>query len=102
MYKIRFTGRFRKDYNIICKRGYDLNLLKAVIRKLTINGQVPEKFCSHKLSGKYKDSWECHIKPDWLLIWDINEEESEIWLVRTGTHYEPQIIHELHKLTQIL
>ncbi len=42
MYKIRFTGRFRKDYNIICKRGYDLNLLKAVIRKLTINGQVPE------------------------------------------------------------
>jgi len=47
---------------------------------------MPENFHPHKLSGNYKDSWECHIKPDWLLIWNINEKESEIWLVRTGTH----------------
>jgi mRNA interferase YafQ len=49
-------------------------------------GTLPKKFLPHKLSGQYKDNWECHIKPDWLLIWNIDDQANEIWLVRTGTH----------------
>jgi mRNA interferase YafQ len=60
--------------------------LKDVIRRLAETGTLPKKFLPHKLSGQYKDNWECHIEPDWLLIWNIDDQTNEIWLVRTGTH----------------
>ena len=86
MFEIHYTTKFKKDYKTIKRRGYQLNLLKDVIGKLAETGTLPKKFIPHKLSGQYQDNWECHIKPDWLLIWNIDYETNEIWLVRTGTH----------------
>jgi mRNA interferase YafQ len=86
MFEIHYTNKFKKDYKTITRRDYQLELLKDVIRRLAKNGTLPKKFLSHPLSGKYKDAWECHIKPDWLLIWSVDYQTDEIWLVRTGTH----------------
>ena len=86
MFEIHYTTKFKKDYKTITRRGYQLELLKDVIRRLAKNGTLPKKFLPHPLTGEYKDTWECHIKPDWLLIWDIDYQTNEIWLVRTGTH----------------
>ena len=86
MYQINFTTKFKKDFKVISKRNYDLQLLKQIIGLLSETGSVPEKYNSHKLKGKYNDNMECHIQPDWLMIWIIDEKSNEIWLVRTGTH----------------
>ncbi|MFW6310290.1 MAG: type II toxin-antitoxin system YafQ family toxin [Prolixibacteraceae bacterium] len=86
MFRIRYTSRFKKDYKIIQKRKYDLDLLKSTIWLLIDNKSLPKKYNPHKLSGIYADCWECHIRPDWLLIWQVDEKNKEIWLVRTGTH----------------
>lgn len=82
MYEIHYTTRFMKDFKVISKRNYDLRLLKQIITLLTETGIVPEKYNPHQLKGKYSDSMECHIQPDWLLIWIIDEENNEIWLIR--------------------
>lgn len=86
MYKIFYTSKFKKDYKTVQKRKYNLELLREVTILLIQNGELPQKYKPHKLSGKYTDCWECHIKPDWLLIWTVDNEKSEIWLTRTGTH----------------
>jgi mRNA interferase YafQ len=86
MYQIHYTTKFKKDFKVIAKRNYDLRLLKQVITVLAETGTVPSKYLPHKLKGKYNDSWECHILPDWLLIWIIDEQNNEIWLIRTGSH----------------
>jgi len=86
MFQINYTTKFKKDFKVISKRNYDLKLLKQIIALLTETGTVPEKYLPHKLKGKYNDNMECHIQPDWLLIWIVDEENNEIWLVRTGTH----------------
>jgi mRNA interferase YafQ len=86
MFEIHYTTKFKKDYKTIKRREYQLSLLKEVIPRLAETGTLPKKFIPHKLSGQYQDNWECHIKPDWLLIWNIDFENNEIWLVRTGTH----------------
>lgn len=86
MFKIFYTSKFKKDFKVVSKRKYDLVLLKQIIIELTNSGTVPEKHQPHPLKGKYKDNWECHIQPDWLLIWFVDKQENEIWLVRTGTH----------------
>ena len=57
-----------------------------IVASLIETGAVPEKHLPHKLTGNYGGDMECHIKPDWLLIWNIDELNNEIWLVRTGTH----------------
>ena len=86
MFQINYTTKFKKDFKVISKRKYDLSLLRQIVILLTETGTVPEKYLSHKLKGKYNDSLECHILPDWLLIWTIDEQNNEIWLIRTGTH----------------
>jgi mRNA interferase YafQ len=86
MYKIYTTNRFEKDLKLCKKRNYDLNLLKGVIDLLQIDGKLPEKYKSHKLSGNYADCWECHIKSDWLLVWKQNDEELTLLFTNTGTH----------------
>ena len=86
MYKIYTTNRFEKDLKLCKKRNYDLNLLKKVIDLLQIDGKLPVKYKSHKLSGNYADCWECHIKSDWLLVWKQNEEELTLLFTNTGTH----------------
>ena len=86
MYKIYTTNRFEKDLKLCKKRNYDLNLLKDVIDLLQINGKLPIKYKSHKLSGDYTDCWECQIKSDWLLVWKQNDDELTLLFTNTGTH----------------
>lgn len=85
MFSFSYTGRFKKDMELIKKRNYNLSLIKTVFEYLAAKGTVPASYKPHKLSGKYTDCIECHIKPDWLLIWRFNS-STEISLVRTGTH----------------
>ena len=86
MYQLSTTKQFEKDYKLCKKRQYDMQILHNIFSALEINGSLPSKYKTHKLTGNYKGFWECHIKPDWLLIWLFNEDERQIQLVRTGTH----------------
>ena len=86
MYHINYISKFKKDYKVISKRKYDLSLLKLIIEQLIEEGITQDTYLPHKLRGKYNGDWECHILPDWLLIWMIDRQNNEIWLIRTGTH----------------
>ncbi len=86
MYSLVYTSRFKKDIRLCKKRNYNFSELKLVIEILEITGKLPEKYKPHTLSGNFSKHWECHIKPDWLLIWLQNNDSKEITLVRTGTH----------------
>ena len=60
-------------------------LLKEVIRILSEEGKLPPTYHAHTLQGKYKDLWECHIQPDWLLVWEQNDKEFILYFLSTGT-----------------
>jgi mRNA interferase YafQ len=81
-----FTSRFKKDYKRILKQGKDESKFEALITKLINNEPLEDKYKDHKLSGQFKNCRECHIEPDWLLIYKTTE--SEIILIRTGSHSE--------------
>ncbi len=85
-YKIKSSRKFDKDLRKIQKRGYDLNLIKSVIRKLANGERLPEKNKDHILLGNYKGCRECHITPDWLLVYELLNDELILYLTRTGTH----------------
>ena len=86
MYKIRPSAKFQKDLKRIQKRGYDITLLKDVLN-LLVNGKIlPIKYKDHNLSGNFKGCRECHITSDWLLIYEISDDELILYLTRTGTH----------------
>ena len=86
MLNIVLSNQFKKDLKQISKRGYDLTLLDDVVNKLASSEKLDEHFQDHTLSGNYVGYRECHIKPDWLLIYRINESELYLFLSRTGTH----------------
>ena len=86
MYKITTTRRFEKDVLLCKKRGLDLMLLKEAMSILAKDGKLPAKYKSHKLTGDYVGCWECHIKPDWLLVWQQNDKELILLFINTGTH----------------
>lgn len=86
MYKLKFTNAFKKNYKIILKRGYDISLLNEVISKLKNELKLDEKYHDHILNGKFKGFHECHIKPDWLLIYLIEDDILTLTLTNTGTH----------------
>ena len=86
MYKVKQTGRFRKDYKLAYKRGYDLNLLEETIRQLASGTPLPAKYKDHSLRGDWLDHRECHITADWLLIYKIEEDMLVLTLTNTGTH----------------
>lgn len=86
MYKIVTTGKFKKDLKLAKKRGYNLSLLSVVVDMLAAGNPLPEKYKDHNLSGNYAGCRECHITPDWLLIYEIEEDELILYLTRTGTH----------------
>lgn len=86
MYDLEYSGQLKKDLKLMNKRGVNLNDLRKVLDYLIIEGQVPISFKPHILSGKYKGVWECHINPDWLLVYDINNSIKLVRLVRTGSH----------------
>ena len=80
------TKTFRKDAERCRKRGYNMELLKKAIRLLELEGRLPQSFRPHKLSGNFSGTWECHLKPDWLLIWEQNDTELLLLFTGTGTH----------------
>lgn len=86
MLNIIQSNKFKKDLKKAQKRKLDINELNKVIIKLANQEKLDEKYCDHALSGAYSDFRECHIKPDWLLIYTIDDEELELFLIRTGTH----------------
>lgn len=85
-FRISFGTKFKRDFKTIKRRGYPIEQLKEVFYLHEMNGNLPSKYIPHKLTGNYVDCWECHIKSDWLLIWQSNEKLREIRLIRTGTH----------------
>jgi len=85
-YEIVQTGRFKRDLKLARKRGYDLSLLGVVVDMLAAGNELPEKYRDHSLSGNFAGCRECHITPDWLLIYEIADEELILYLTRTGTH----------------
>ena len=86
MLKIKFLNSFKKDYKRIVKRGYDIALLENVIRMLADGETLPAKYRDHALVGDFAGCRECHITPDWLLIYEVRESELILVLSRTGTH----------------
>ena len=86
MLKINYHTSFKKDYKTIKKRGYNIKKLEKVIDILANEMQLPEQYKDHNLSGNYKGYRECHIEPDWLLIYKIHNDILTLTLVHTGTH----------------
>lgn len=85
-YKLSYSNQFKKALKRCYKRGLDIEKLRQAISILTETGSLPEKYRPHKLVGKYVGTWECHIEPDWLLIWEQNDCELTLLLLTTGTH----------------
>jgi mRNA interferase YafQ len=88
VYKTVTTNRFEKDFQKAIKRGKDIEKLKKVMRALSEGKALDPKYRDHPLKGKYKykDHRECHIEPDWLLIYKIDRDKGLIIFERTGTH----------------
>lgn len=87
MLDLRFTNSFRQDFKKIKKRGYDLKLLYDVVEKLQNEVTLEPRFQDHILKGKkYSGLHECHILPDWLLVYRIIDNELILELLYTGTH----------------
>ncbi len=83
-FAVKTTTRFDKDYKKSTKRGKNMTKLARLMGELSQHGQVPMQHRPHILSGNWAGVWECHIEPDWLLLYEIHD--NEIVLRRTGTH----------------
>lgn len=86
MLTIKYHSIFKKDYKRIKKRGYDKRLLEKVIGMLAEEKPLPAEYKDHSLSGAYRGCRECHITPDWLLVYEIDGGNLILYLTRTGTH----------------
>ena len=86
MLSIRFSNRFRRDLKQAARRGYNFDVLDEVVTTLADEKPLPERFYDHSLSGNYVGCRECHLAPDWLLIYRIRREELILYLMRTGSH----------------
>ena len=85
-YIVKTTTQFRKDYKRAMKRGLKIELLEQVVESLALGQPLPEKNRDHELSGDWTGHRECHILPDWLLVYRIEDEVLVLTLTRTGTH----------------
>lgn len=88
MMELRFTTKFKKDYNRIKRQGKDLSKLEVTLEALVCGQALPEAMRDHSLGGTYRGHRECHIEPDWLLIYRIDEEGLVLVATRTGSHSE--------------
>ena len=86
MLTIKYHTMFKKDFKKIKKRGYDISRLEKIVQLLANEVPLPEQFKDHNLSGNYNGFRECHIAPDWLLIYQVNNNELVLVLSRTGSH----------------
>ena len=86
MLEIFYSAKFKKDYKRIKKQGKDLSKLTEVLGALASRQPLPARLHDHELAGIYKKHRECHIEPDWLLIYRIDDDALILTAVRTGTH----------------
>ncbi len=86
IYNVRITTKFKKDIKQIKKQGKNLNKLYALVEKIAMGEALDKKYKDHLLSGDYSGFRECHIEPDWLLVYQIDDEEIILLLSRTGSH----------------
>jgi mRNA interferase YafQ len=86
MLDVVLSNRFKKDLKLAVKRGYNLDLLDEIVEKLANREALPERNRDHGLTGDYIGFRECHIQPDWLLVYRIDEDELFLFLSRTGSH----------------
>jgi len=85
-YALRYTTLFKKQRKLLIKRGYDITQLDGVIAMLANGETLPEKHRDHALTGNHKGQRDCHIRPDWLLIYERNDGVLTLLLCETGTH----------------
>lgn len=86
MYQIKFTTAYKKSYKLMKKRGYDLSLLDEAVDMLRQGKKLASRYKDHELSGNFRGFRECHIKPDWLLVYLVENDICTLTLVDTGTH----------------
>ena len=86
MYNLRFTNKIERNIKLMKKRGKDLDKLTVVLKLLQNGEELPAKYKDHALTGNYIGCRECHIEPDWLLVYEIINEELIILLLTTGFH----------------
>jgi len=86
IYELKKTSQFKSSLKLARKRGLDISLLEEVIEKLRTDQLLEQKYHNHELTGNYKGIWECHIKPDWLLLYYKDNDILILTLVDTGTH----------------
>ena len=85
-YTVEMTSGFKHDFKVVKKRGYDLSLLFNVVNMLAKGEILPEKYKDHNLTGNFKGFRECHIQPDWLLLYKIDNDKLILLLTATGSH----------------
>jgi mRNA interferase YafQ len=86
MLTLKYTARFKKDYKLAKKRGLDISLLEYIINELANQRQLEQKYQDHPLTGDYTGFRACHIQPDWLLVYLVENNVLILTLTRTGTH----------------
>ncbi len=84
--QVQWTTQFKKDYKLAIKRGRNIELLDDVIRMIASGTLLPQKYCDHALSGNFKGFRECHIEPDWLLVYAVENDVLTLTLFRSGSH----------------
>ena len=85
-FNVVWTSQFKKDYKLAMKRHLDVDRLDQIIRLLSKGEKLPDRYRDHPLSGRWQGYRECHILPDWLLIYRQESHLLILTLVRTGTH----------------
>lgn len=85
-YNVRHTSAFKRDYKLMMKRHLPIEKLQAIVEKLRNGEELPPANRDHALTGNWANHRECHITPDWLLIYQIHEDILILELTRTGSH----------------
>ena len=88
MYTVKYTSAYKKAYKLMVKRGLNVKLLDDVVEKLMMGVPLEKKYCDHSLGSNWDGFRECHIKPDWILLYYIDKGVLTLTLVNTGTHNE--------------
>lgn len=86
MLKVVYSSKFKKDYKLIKKRGYNMSKFEKLLTMLANEEKLPQNYSDHALTGDFIGFRECHIEPDWLLIYKVENEILTLTLTRTGTH----------------
>ena len=86
MYTVKLTNEFKKGLKRCKKRGLDISKVETAIKILRDTGSLPDEYRPHKLSGNRDGQWECHIQPDWLMVWIQDNNELVLLILATGSH----------------